>query len=221
MLWPTTPLPVFENSHNVVRHTSAKLMSLAIVQPNLPSLSNNTRPTPPVSTARQSPLVPESAGLPFRIVSVGLEGESVLVPASVEDAGAGLGDDAMPRRRDAISTSTLPFGASSLPTLAPSCRQELQDRCGMKEIATMLSCVARGGCLSRESSVGYICTSTLLPGVYRSLQIAYYVRRASCCRRDGCSWFSRALSLHTSHWHGSVVCRLGSVRLSPRDASRA
>lgn len=118
---------------------------------------SRTRPPPPpaphsVPTARQSPLVPALAGLPFRIVSVGLEGESVLVPASAGDAGAaGLGDDATPRRRDAISMSTLPFGASSLPILAPSCRQELRDRYWTKCIAK--SCVACVFFFSIESAL--------------------------------------------------------------------
>ncbi|CAM9509043.1 unnamed protein product, partial [Ectocarpus fasciculatus] len=88
----------------------------------------------------QSPKVPQSAGLPFRIVSVGLEGESVLVPTTEVDGPCqGKDDDAssqggsssgrgVERWRDMMSTSTLPFGASSLPTLAPPCRQELQDR---------------------------------------------------------------------------------------------
>ncbi len=79
--------------------------------------------------------MPAPADLPFRIVSVGLEGESVLVANSVGRDGNRQGEEAAAdrRRRDAISTSTLPFGASSLPTLAPPCRQELQDRCGMSE----------------------------------------------------------------------------------------
>lgn len=34
--------------------------------------------------------------------------------------------------RDVMTTSTLPFGASSLPTLSPDCRQELEDRYGRR-----------------------------------------------------------------------------------------
>lgn len=85
--------------------------------------------------------MPESPGLPFRLVSVGLEGESVLVRDAIgKVTGDGLGDgdeEAAPKDnartrtwRDVISTSTLPFGASSLPTLSPDCRQELEDRYG-------------------------------------------------------------------------------------------
>ncbi|CAM9671413.1 unnamed protein product, partial [Laminaria digitata] len=79
----------------------------------------------------QSPLVPESPGLPFRIVSVGLEGESVLVPDTIrKDRGDGEASskDSTRAWRDVMTTSTLPFGASSLPTLSPDCRQELEDR---------------------------------------------------------------------------------------------
>lgn len=138
---PVNADPVFTNSRKqCTMYASGRLT------PCLPFPSRGR----PVSTARQSPLVPVSAGLPFRVVSVGLEGDSVLVPASVRDAGAGRGYDATPRRRrDAISTSTLPFGASSLPTLAPSCRQELQDRCGVGRYRCSC-CVARS-CFRRVS----------------------------------------------------------------------
>lgn len=75
--------------------------------------------------------MPESPGLPFRIVSVGLEGESILVPDTIrDDRGDGEASPKGSTRtwRDVMTTSTLPFGASSLPTLSPDCRQELEDR---------------------------------------------------------------------------------------------
>ncbi|CAM9663810.1 unnamed protein product [Choristocarpus tenellus] len=68
--------------------------------------------------------------LPFRIVSSGVLGDSVLVPrergADAEDKKLGnLKGEAL---HDAIVTSTLPFGTDSLLKLAPSCREELKNR---------------------------------------------------------------------------------------------
>lgn len=84
----------------------------------------------------QEPLESSSlASLPFRIVSSGLEGESVLVPTDVGNVDATSRGDGTAKAigttegwREAISTSTLPFGAYSLPQLAPSSRRELEDR---------------------------------------------------------------------------------------------
>lgn len=88
-----------------------------------------------VRTPPQSPLqAATSAALPFRIVSSGLEGESVLVPTDVDvDVGTCSGGDGTVKGtregwQEAICTSTLPFGAHSLPQLAPCSRQELEDR---------------------------------------------------------------------------------------------
>lgn len=72
----------------------------------------------------KSPLVPEAEAealevLPFRVVSAGLEGETTFVLQ---------GDGRDEKWRDAIMSSTLPFGSASLPTLVPNCRKELEDR---------------------------------------------------------------------------------------------
>lgn len=76
--------------------------------------------------------MPVSAGFPFRIVSVGLEGESTLVPTGILDSegdGNAGSTNELEGWRNVMRTSTLPFGAASLPRLAPPCRKELEDRC--------------------------------------------------------------------------------------------
>ena len=140
------------------------------------------------------------------------------MPASAGDAGARLAGDATPRRRDAISTSTLPFGASSLPTLAPPCRQELQDRCGMVEIVTRVCCVARG-CLSRETPVGYVYTPKPLPCA-RSLQSAH-VQMSLLLHK--CAMVARSFVVppHITLAWFFFLTDLGSVRFTLEDSSRA
>lgn len=84
-------------------------------------------PLLPFLRGLKSPLVSEALEMPFRIVSAGLEGETTFVPrrsALQEDGDESAGV----KWRDAIMSSTLPFGAASLPTLVPNCRKELEDR---------------------------------------------------------------------------------------------
>lgn len=70
-----------------------------------------------------------SGGLPFRIVSVGLEGESALVPEPVyDDEQEKQGILKTEGWKEVITTSTLPHGAASLPKGTPSSRKELEDR---------------------------------------------------------------------------------------------
>lgn len=123
-------LAAHDDTYNCTLCTMCKRLNAAFCLALAPPLLSAVR--------AKSPMAPASPGFPFHIVAVGLEGESVLVPKPTGDVGDDLGEgdestfhdkrsDEM--RRDVISTSTLPFGESSLPTLASCCRQELQDRC--------------------------------------------------------------------------------------------
>lgn len=94
-------------------------------------LTDGDSPTRPMRRAVQNPLVDLSDWLPFGIVSVGLEGESALVPKPVCDDEQENQDTSHVKTegwRDVISTSTLPHGSASLPNVAPSCRKELEGR---------------------------------------------------------------------------------------------